>query len=145
MAKEFKSTSGKKVVINPADTDAFFDLKDKIQKAAADSGIEIKGASDIMDTDVASLVKVVFQVDSDKSVRDALFAALTRSTRDGQKITKDTFDDVDARQDYYEIMKACVEVNYVPFFAPLRSLFAELVTSVFAQVRDESPNTPESK
>lgn len=146
MSEEFKATSGAKVVINPADTESVFALKDSIQRAALGSNAEINFSGDItgQDIDIQSIAKIAMTVDSDPIVRKTLFDCLGRCTRNGERIALSTFDDPKAREDYYEIAIACIKVNLSPFFAPLLSKFGPLVQKTLKEAGAEKKEDPAS-
>ena len=80
------------------------------------------GLSNLLDT-----VKDLFfgLMTSDKFDR-IIFKCLSSCTYNGIKITKQLFDDVpEARGDYYQIIKECLEVNLNPF---IKSLTSQLLT-----------------
>ncbi len=62
------------------------------------------------------LPEMCLAVKSSKRVRDRMFDCLKRSTYNDQKITVSTFDNVNARADYYPIFIACLKENILPFF-----------------------------
>lgn len=114
---ELVGPSGAKIVINPAPWKDAKGLKNAIQKAAATTELKIS-----MD-DVGGLLRTFLQTDSAPEVDAALAPCLARCTRNGEKITDATFEEVDARQDYYEIVFACVKENLGPL---VDSLIAKL-------------------
>jgi hypothetical protein len=122
---EFKSVTGKKIVINPADFEDVWNLKSEIGRvmSGSDFNMNVDGSKEMMDQDfdVAQIAKIALLVDSSRDIRDALFTCLARCTRDGEKITMSTFNDIDAREDYYEIVIACLKENLRPFFKALLS------------------------
>ena len=118
-------SSGAKVVINIADFDSSMRLKNAIEKEFADSKFEM-GAIDLKksfnDLDISVLtpfLKTLAQIDSSQEVYDAIFVCLLRCTYNGDKITKATFEEAEARADYYEIVFECLKVNLLPFFKGL--------------------------
>jgi hypothetical protein len=122
-------SSGAKVSINVADFDDALALKNAVAKEFAQSGLELSNlkASDLqnfteMDVNVLMpFLKAVAQFDSSPSVNAAIFACLSRSTYNSERITKETFENVEARADYYEIVFECLKVNLSPFFKGLVS------------------------
>ena len=67
---------------------------------------------------------------SDKFDR-IIFKCLASCTYNGIKITKQLFDDMpEARQDYYQIIKECVEINLAPFLKSLTSQLSTLLPTV---------------
>jgi len=61
-------------------------------------------------------VETIEVLDCNEELQEILFKCLERCTYDGVRITKETFEPISARQDYYEIMLACLGINYDPFF-----------------------------
>lgn len=120
---EFKATSGAKVKINVADFEDAQNLKFAIQKALKAEGFDMKDIGDVMSSDMWPIAKLVMAVDCNKEVNDALWPCLVQCTRNSEKITKQTFEPVDARQDYYEIVIACLKENISPLFV---GVFAKL-------------------
>lgn len=137
-------SSGAEVKINVADWTSSKRLQKAINLAIKKSGVELSkvdieqlfsGSKSEMLTSVKSgaldsLLDLVLSVDSDDEVEKALFKCLERCTYNGEKITKDTFEDVEARGDYYEIVIHCLKENLAPFFRPLLSKLKKLAPSV---------------
>lgn len=114
--------SGKEIVINPAPWKDAKELKRAIEAAAATVKIPTKISAD----DISGLLNIALLVDSSKEVESALWPCLIRCTRNNMKITEETFDDTEARKDYYEIIAACVKENFGPFAADLFFMLAAL-------------------
>lgn len=118
---EFTATSGANVKINPADFKSAMALKSAVAKELSKSEFEVSGFDMEKDVNIADFAKMALAVDSSPLVYDCLFKCLVRCTYNGQKITEATFEDVEARQDYYEIVLACLKENLLPFFNGLVS------------------------
>lgn len=118
---EFLSKNGAQVRINPADFEDAMDLQSAIFTEAAKAEFKIDGLSVDSEFDLSGLIKAGMSVAASKEVREILFKCLVRCTYKGQKITKQTFEDMDARKDYYEIVLACLKENLTPFFEGLLS------------------------
>lgn len=115
---EFTSeNTGAKIVINPCSFQEAFRLKSAIQKALLRNNVSLEAA---LEQDITSLI---LAIDSDEEILDRMFDCLKKSTYDGIKITKDTFEDESARGDLYDIFFQCLKVNIYPFFKPLLSRF----------------------
>lgn len=115
---EFTSeNTGAKIVINPCSFQEAFRLKSAIQKALLKNNVSLEAA---LEQDITSLI---LAIDSDEEILDRMFDCLKKSTYDGIKITKDTFEDESARGDLYDIFFQCLKVNIYPFFKPLLSRF----------------------
>lgn len=129
---EFTSKSGIKVRIEPSTFANAIDLKTKIEKALLKENIDVanvdidfdkirKGIIDM--AVISSLSKVMMIIDSSDEVHKAIFVCLERCLYNSEKITLETFEPIEARADYYEILMACIKENLSPF---LKTLFAKL-------------------
>lgn len=129
---EFTASSGAKVKVNPADFKDAMALKSAIAKelSKADFDLSLKMDKDVNPADFA---KMALAVDSSPVVYDCLFKCLARCTYDGQKITEATFEDVSAREDYYEIVLACLKENLSPFFKGLISKLSPFLDKIQAE------------
>ena len=131
-----------KAVINVADWRSAMALKNAIAKefSASDfdlSGIDAKSIKDIGNLDlnvITPFLKVIMQVDSSEAVNAAIMQCLAKSTYNSERITADTFEDTEARADYYEIVFECLKVNLLPFFGGLISKLSLATQSVSAEV-----------
>lgn len=127
---EFTTKTGATVVINPAPFDDAIDLKSAIQRELAKTQLkfDMSMLKDVdAEVDVAPLINAAMTVDSSKEVNAALFKCLGRCTYNSQKIVKATFEPVEARSDYYEVIGACMKENVGPFFSGLASLLGGLM------------------
>lgn len=130
---EFVGASGKKIVINAAPAVDAFALKNAIHARLNVPKFNLdelkkgnRNVSDkIKDMDVSevieSLAENLLKLDSDKEVNSALMACLVRCTYNSEKIVLGTFDDIEAREDYYEIIEKCIRINLFPFYKGLIS------------------------
>lgn len=137
---EFTTESGIKCVINGADFVSASRLKVAVLKAIKDSGVKISeidftkllsGVKDDMESAVKSgaldsLLEVVIELDCSKEVNEAIFDCLARSTYNGERIIRETFEPEEARGDYYMIIIACLKRNLSPFFKTLISKLQKL-------------------
>ena len=73
-----------------------------------------------LDTDILPLVA---RMTTSPEVEQALWACMARSLYSGAKVTKATFEDEKAREDYLIIAKEVLVFNLGPFFKNLASLF----------------------
>jgi hypothetical protein len=106
---EITLKSGQVAVINCCSFDEALTLKDAIEKEFAinlDKG----------------MLRSVLMVDSSESFKAALWPCLARCLYKGEKITRVLFNAKETRQDYYEIVRLCVEENLGPLESGLRSL-----------------------
>lgn len=124
---EFTSQSGVKVKINFADFEDAMDLQSAILKEAAKADFSLDGAAITKDVDFSGFIKAGMSVAASKEVRELIFKCLARCTYDGQKITKQTFEDPESRKDYYEVIFACLKENLSPFFEGLISQLSPFV------------------
>lgn len=127
---EFTTKNGVKVKINPADFEDAMDLQSAIMEKISNSKFELKMNFDEEDFDVADIVRVAMSVASSKEIRETLFKCLARCTYDGQKITKNTFEDVGSRKDFYEVSFACLKENIGLFIEPLISLLSPMLSKL---------------
>lgn len=129
---KFTATSGAQIVITHADFRSVMALKNAMVREIAKSGIDT--ASDISNMELSKVVSLIPQavmaVDSSDEFQAALFGCLKQCTRDGVKITEATFDDVSAREDYYEVVIECVKHNLSPFFKSLVQKFKAITASL---------------
>lgn len=118
---EFTAQSGAKVKIYAADFKDAIALKSAIAKelSKADFDLNLKSLQD--EIDLGNFAKIALAVDSSPVVYKHLFDCLVRCTYNGQKITEETFEEVSAREDYYEVVIACLKENLSPFFKGLIS------------------------
>lgn len=128
---EFMAPSGATVTINIADWQDAKRLKKAIWRELASAGIKVD-----LEIDVSSLIGPLLRVDSSDVVDAALAPCLARCLRNGEKITDATFNDPEARQDYYDIVYRCAEENIRPL---AKGLILKLSTAMVA-----IPNQAES-
>lgn len=119
-------SSGAKVVINVADFEDTIALKNSIVREAS-KNVALDAIS--LSSDIARLAVLAATVDSSPEVYAAIWPCLSRCTYNGEKITKKTFEPVEARKDYYDILIECVKVNVSPFFESVLSKFKEFRTT----------------
>lgn len=115
---EFKTQSGATVVLPSAAWRDAVALKNAIHKEMAESHIAID-----LSADISVVVKFVFQVDSSEKIYDAIMKCLSKGTYNTVKITEQTFEETKAREDWYDVLEACLKVNYFPFVVGLRSKY----------------------
>mgnify|MGYP004568317085 CR=1 FL=1 len=115
---EFVTEENKaKVIINAAPLQDAFRLKAVIQKALLNNGIKIE---DIKENDIFN---ILMALDSSEEVFNAMFDCLKKSSYNGIKITKETFEPEETRGDLYEVFFYCLKVNIYPFLRSLCSRF----------------------
>lgn len=128
---KFTTQNGQKeVTINEATFKDAAALKKAAMKCLLDTNV-IKNidAKGLQNTDITKLFDALFQLiinmDTSDEFESALMECLKSCIYDGFfKITPQLFDDKpEIREDYYEIVSKCCEVNLRPFF---KSLVSEL-------------------
>lgn len=137
---EFKAPSGAKVVINPADFSAAMELKSAVMREISKSDVKVELSALTNQKDLTDIVKLLATLDSSQSVETAVFKCLVRCTHNGEKITRDTFENVEARQDYYDIVFNCMKENLSPFAKSLRLWLSTIMQSVSVE-KDEGIQT----
>lgn len=81
--------------------------------------------------------------DNDPQVYAALWPCLIKCTYKGVKITQATFEDVEAREDYFEIINSCIDENLRPFFKGVASWLDTLNNQVNTSTQNtKSETTP---
>lgn len=96
-------------------------LKKAVVGAIKESGVDI-ARIDINNLNMGSIDAIgqmILAADSSEKVEKALFVCLERCLYNGEKVTAETFEPVEARKDYYEIIIECLKGNLGPFFEPL--------------------------
>ena len=91
-------------------------------------GIDLDNLKDLKGLNITKVFDVIGQlilnIDVSEDFEKAVFLCLPYCTYDGIKINSQLFDDIpEIREDYYEIVSKCCEVNLRPFF---KSLVSEL-------------------
>lgn len=127
-----KTQNGVDLVIKPADFISAMKLKNAVLKAVKESGVDISKI-DLEKINAASLqpiIEVVLSADTSEDVEKAIFKCLERCTYNGERIIRDTFEPIEAREDYYEIVIACLKENLAPFFKNLISKLKSLTPKV---------------
>lgn len=125
--QEFTTASGAQVKMAVASFQDATALKNAILKELKNAGIKIERKQEINIELLESLLPFIVGFETSPEVNNALFKCLERCLYNDAKITKETFEEVEARSDYYEIVGRCIYTNLFPFFKNLPSLFTELV------------------
>lgn len=129
---EFISKSGVKIRIDPASFKDALKLKTDIEKALIKNNVDVAnidvdfdklGKGNIDFAFITSISKYLMIIDSDENVHRSIFKCLERCLYKDLKITEETFEDIEARVDYYEILTNCIKENMLPF---LKTLFVDL-------------------
>lgn len=140
---EFKTKNGQKeVIINAASFKDAVALKKTVMQSLLDAGfikdVNFEKMQNIDTSDLFSkLGQLIINMDVSEGFNRAVFRCLEGCLYDGfVKIDEKLFDDKpEAREDYYEIVSKCCEVNLRPFF---KSLVSEL-TQRFATLGGNIP------
>lgn len=124
--RELTTQSGVTVVINPAKLKVATALKNAIFREIGKSGIKLPPDKIDLKTEITgelveTIVQPILLLDSSPEVEKAIFDCLIFCTYDHEKITYDTFEDIEARADYYEVVIECIKDNLMPFFKNLVS------------------------
>lgn len=133
---EITTPSGKTAVIAVADFGDVMRLNNAVVAGFAKNGLKhidiakIIASRDFLNADIdyAAILAGMGEVIADERVHAALWPCLAKCTLDKQKITLATFDDMEARGDFYAIAFECVKVNLLPLWLPLLSRFGGLKT-----------------
>lgn len=135
MKKEVKlQNSGKMLIINTASTAEVKYLKNVLLEEFKKYplGLKLLGNTEsVFDkqvdfTSVFDFIKnVLISVDISETAENAIFDCLKHCVYDRtHKVTLDLFDEIEeAREDYYEIIFACIEENLRPFIKSLVSMW----------------------
>jgi hypothetical protein len=79
---------------------------------------------EISDETLNTLKDIVARLISSDTVEAALWDCMATVLYNGKKVTRDLFEDIDARKDFLVLMKEVMVYNLAPFFQNLGSLFA---------------------
>ena len=144
--KELKATNtGNKIIINCAPVKDVLRLKEVILREIVKHplGIKLKDKqgdlNELLDkeVDLVGLIdfikNTILSIDTSQDFLDAVFECLKYCTyKTTYKIDMDLFDNKsvpEAREDYYEIIAACVEENLRPFAKSLISMWKTLMST----------------
>ncbi len=93
---------------------------------------EVKG----LDIDPKTEMDVKFFKDlfciglSSKKIESALEKCFDRSTYDGKRITKDTFEPIEAREDYLDVCFHIAKENILPFTKSLSARYSHILEAL---------------
>ena len=133
---EFLAGSGAKVVVNIAPWGDALALKNSVMREL--KAIDLEKLLDAKeDFSISKLLTLAVGIDSSEEVQGNVMRCLQRSSYAGEKITDATFESEKAREDYYEVVIKCLEVNLSPFFKGLASRLNG-IASLFSK----NTNTP---
>ncbi len=130
-----KLESGAEIDVQPASfQDANKLLKTVMREAEKiQINLGVSGASSLASLlkdeakdDILNTIKnAIARVISSEEIESALWPCMSRVTYNGQKVTKETFDNPDARQDFLPLMKEVLGYNLRPFFKGLNLSFMQ--------------------
>lgn len=84
-----------------------------------------------------ALGQLIVNIDVSEDFEKAVFTCLANCLYDGFKINMQLFDDIpEAREDYYEIIVKCCEVNLSPFFKSLVSELKQGFKTITANIQE---------
>lgn len=110
----------------------------KIDIGDMDISLNVSSMSNLLD----NIKDLFFGLMTSEKFDRIIFKCLGSCTYNGVKITKQLFDDMpEARQDYYQIIKECVEINLNPFRKSLTSQLSTLFTIPMSE--NQESNTQE--
>ena len=97
----------------------------KLDIGDMDISLNVSSMSNLLD----NIKDLFFGLMTSEKFDRIIFKCLGSCTYNGIKITKQLFDDIpEVRQDYYQIIKECVEINLNPFLKSLTSQLSTLFT-----------------
>lgn len=122
--REVKLPSGSVLKVSPA---PFEDAKALFQAMAAEmKGVELSSSREITD-----MLKDLFFIGfSSKYIERCLEKCMERCLYNGVRINADTFEPIDARQDYLTVMAEVATENLGPFLKSLFAKFREVLTTI---------------
>ena len=125
---EFVTQNGNVTIdVMPASFKDACNLKKAVAKGLLGKDLGI-GESSLMDVKIDSILQLLVDIDTsddfEKAIMECLKCCIYDKGGKNLKITTQLFDDIpETREDYYEIITKCVEVNLRPFFKSLASEF----------------------
>ena len=122
--KEIKGNNNSVIKIGVAPWQDAVRLKNAVSRDLAKVGIDLDGITlktEINAALIQKLIKPFMTIDSSEEFNTAVFKCMTRCTYNDDRITEQTFENVEAREDYYLIMLQVLTVNLAPFFKGLVS------------------------
>lgn len=102
-------------------------LSQVIARELAQVRLELDASVDLKKlggNDVNTLKNVAFQLLQSETLERAVFACMEKCLYNGQRITAQTFEPEDARQDYLPVAWEVIKVNLRPFVKNLGSLLS---------------------
>jgi len=126
---EYVTDNGVNVKINPCEFKDAGKLKNIVIKELKSSGANFgelmsQNMEQMSNGQFDSIAQIILSVASSPELEQFLFPCLLRSTYDDTKITPETFNDLDARGEYFKIVALCLKLNVFPFFKNLGCLLS---------------------
>lgn len=134
--KEIELTNGATLIVAPSSFLNASILKGEIISEAVKGGISIpKNQKDLMgieiDNDlITSLLSNVLVLESSDKITSRVFECAKRCQYNGEKITKELFEDPELWPVLLEIKVEVIKANVIPFFQNLPSIVTKLIGSI---------------
>ena len=146
MALMKKTENNAELVVNEADFEKVLELKKAIQENLKATGVSLDSLEgEDVTSALQKMIDLLLVLDTSERTERAIFECLAHCTYNNAKINKQLFNDLpEARSDYYEIIRACIEVNLRPFMKslssqfPILTIFGEIYQSMLSQQNGES-------
>ncbi len=118
--KELKITEGSFAEANA--------LQKAMGRALKGNNIELPEnmSKDLSDVEIAGMIDAALSVAISDDVENCIFECAKRCLIGTEKVTRDYFENVEHRKDYYPIMFAIAKANLEPFIGGLLSQFGGL-------------------
>jgi hypothetical protein len=142
-----KTTENKgELVLNEAPFKEVLELKKAIQENLKSTGLSLDSLEgEDVSSALQNMIDLLLVLDTSERTERAIFECLVHCTYNNAKINEQLFNDLpEARADYYEIIRGCIEVNLRPFMKslssqfPILTVFGEIYQSMLSQQNGES-------
>lgn len=121
---EIQTKSGAAVVINSAPFEDALALNNLVAPYLTVIQTFADGNANIRMDDLS---KIMVEAATNVQIQRQVMQCLKRCTYKGQAISAATFEDSQARADYYEVVAGCIKENVTPFVESLFSQFSALL------------------
>ena len=146
MALIKKTENNAELVINEAEFEQVMELKKAIQENLKSTNVSLDSLEgEDVTSALQKMIDLLLVIDTSERTERAIFECLEYCTYNNAKINKQLFNDLpEARSDYYEIIRGCIEVNLRPFMKslssqfPILTVFGEVYQSMLSQQNGES-------
>lgn len=129
-SKEIVLDSGSKLKITIAEFEIGRNLYQAVLEEARQ--IQVKPSDDL---DLNTLKELFCIGLASKRIESALWACMPRVTYNGVKVTKDTFEPVEARGDYVQVCYEVAKENVLPFGKSLFAKFSVALAPLLAALK----------